>query len=581
MAGAIKGFLPGFTEGDPLLAAWDRAQDAGAYQFSSNVEQITTPTASVLNAGRSSKVERFYLEGDADVANGAMEFRLWSDGGSVLQEGDSLGVRIADGKTFTQKNGGEWQEGDDFTQTIAPAGDFMNFLAAAENVTDLGQETIAGVTFTRYAFDIDGPTFAKLIRNQTEEAMRQKGELPPGVNFELSAYYADMIGRGELWVDTDGLPLRQMLELRFPAENNQSVGANIKVDYSDFGPATTLAAGAGAATLDKLTLGTLSLDTLSTSAAKQLPAMASLLTILLSIVLCVMVIYYRRAKLLIRALSAAFITTLLVTPVLSNLRLVSFVDKQTARAAEQQAVQNERAQLSEVAAEMRSSTFDAHQDKLALAPQTSVVASQLRTAALAPAPMFAVGAEEGCMIGQERDTDCDGLTDYIEVRIGTSEIYSDTDGDLILDLMEVEGFELGGKRWFIDPTEPDSNFDGIADTLEWDVSPVHPHDTDNDDIPDIFDEDNDDDGVPDRLDLAPFSHVGRTNAFAKDNPLQLTVNNLTLDTPTFVDFQIRPSNENQLWFALNRMDRPDDLQGQIRDMDGAPEDLRLVPMLEK
>ena len=67
--------------------------------------------------------------------------------------------------------------------------------------------------------------------------------------------------------------------------------------------------------------------------------------------------------------SAAFITTLLVTPVLSNLRLVSFVDKQTARGAEQQAVQNERAQLSEVAAQMRPSTFDAHQDKLALAPQ--------------------------------------------------------------------------------------------------------------------------------------------------------------------------------------------------------------------
>ena len=361
MAGVVKGFLPGFTEADPLTAAWERAQDAGAYRFSSDVEQITTPTASVLNAGRSSKVDRFYLEGDADIANGAMEFRLWSNGGSVLQEDDSLAVRVADGKTFTKRNAGEWQEGDDFTTTIAPAGDFMNFLAAAEDVTDLGQETLAGVTFTRYAFRIDGPTFARLIRDQTQEAMRQTGELPPGVNFDISAYYADMTGRGELWVDVEGLPLRQMLELRFPEENSQSMSANIKVDYSGFGSTSTLAVGAGAGTLDKLTLGTLSLDTLSTSVARQLPAIASLLATLLTIVLCAMVIYFRRAKLLMRALSVAFIAMLLVTPILSNLRFVSFVDKQTARAAEQKAAQSERAQLSEVAAEMRSSTFDAHQ----------------------------------------------------------------------------------------------------------------------------------------------------------------------------------------------------------------------------
>ena len=71
-----------------------------------------------------------------------------------------------------------------------------------------------------------------------------------------------------------------------------------------------------------------------------------------------------------------------------------------------------------------------------------------------------------------------------------------------------------------------------------------------------------------------------TTPFGEDNALQLTINNLTLNTPTFVDFQIRPTNENQLWSALNRMDWPDDLKGQIRDVDGTPEDLLLVPMLE-
>ena len=118
-----SGFASSATSTDPLTAAWEHAQAVGAYQFSSDVEQISTPTVSVLNAGRSSKVDRFYLEGDADIANDAMEFRLWSNGGSVLQEGDSLAVRVADGKTFTKQNTGEWQEGDDFTTTIAPARD--------------------------------------------------------------------------------------------------------------------------------------------------------------------------------------------------------------------------------------------------------------------------------------------------------------------------------------------------------------------------------------------------------------------------------------------------------------------------
>ena len=170
---------------DPLAAAWARARAAGSYRFTSDVAQTTTPSASVLNAGRTSRTDQLYLEGHADAGAEALEFRLWSDSGSLLQAASSLAVRVAEGKTYTQQNGGAWQESTDFTQAIAPAGDFMSYLVAARDVTDLGRETRAGLTFTRYAFRIDGPTFALAVRQQIDAAMRQKGDVPPGVTLSL------------------------------------------------------------------------------------------------------------------------------------------------------------------------------------------------------------------------------------------------------------------------------------------------------------------------------------------------------------------------------------------------------------
>ena len=160
---------------DPITAAWERVQAAGSYHFSSDVTQTTTPSASVRNVGRRSQTDQIYLEGMADIDATAMEFRLWSGSGSLLQDGSSLAARVADGKTYTKQNEGEWQEASDFTQSLAPAGDFMSYLVAARDITDLGEETRAGLTFTRYAFTLDGPTFARSVQQQMVEAMRLEG----------------------------------------------------------------------------------------------------------------------------------------------------------------------------------------------------------------------------------------------------------------------------------------------------------------------------------------------------------------------------------------------------------------------
>ncbi len=143
-----------------------------------------------------------------------------------------------------------------------------------------------------------------------------------------------------------------------------------------------------------------------------------------------------------------------------------------------------------------------------------------------------------------------------------------------------------------------TNDDGLADTEEWGdlkANPPAPSDSDGDGIPDLFEEDNDNDGVPDRLDLAPFSKM---SSFSDLNPFQLTISNMTAGMPTFVDLQLRPQNANNLWFAGNVLDWPQDNQGQVQDVDGftyadyaaannlavAPNDsfgdLKLTPMLE-
>ena len=157
------------------------------------------------------------------------------------------------------------------------------------------------------------------------------------------------------------------------------------------------------------------------------------------------------------------------------------------------------------------------------------------------------------------------------------------------------------RTWYTNPDATDSNGDGQGDIVEWGVDAVGslratPLDTDGDGLPDLFDTDNDGDGVPDHKDLAPYTH-GAT-IYDAAAPLQLTVKNLTASTPTFVEFQLRPQDEQQLWFAYNVLDWPQDDGGQVRDVDGksyadlaaaagrtaepneANGDMKVLPMLE-
>ena len=558
---------------NPVIAAWQEAQARGAYHFDSDVTQITTPLATLTNIGRTSHQTDLHLQGETDLHAAALNLRLWSQAGSVTNPDQALEVRVADGKTMARQGDGEWKEVGDLTGPLAPGGDFLAFLAGLRDLQTLGSETRAGITFTRYRFQIDGPAVADYLRNQMEQTLQQRGELPPGMRLQSPEQYAHMNGQGEIWIDSQGLPLRQMLDVTFPPQRDEQVSGRIVTTFHTFAP------------LPATTFWRLD-DWVSTAATAA--------GLLLGFGFCLVVVTGRRSRQLYAALVTAIIFANVTGPLLQNLRIASFVDTQTARAADTEQMQSEQ-EMARTARELATApTFDPLVNPLA---DTAATANTPPLLPQAPTPEPLVKANDNT------DSDQDGLTDFLEERIGTDYNSADTDGDSINDGQEVLGFTHNGHTWYGDPFNRDSNNDGQPDTLELraDRNQDHlPDDTDDDGTPDAFDDDNDGDGVVDRFDTSPYTRLHRNDAgafFNETAPFQLQLDNLEAGKPVYVDFQLRPGNEKHLWYALNVLDWPHDVEAQFQDGDNvtyadlpnadpvanpadANGDLKLIPMLE-
>lgn len=561
-----------------VAAAWGQASNRGAYSFDADVTQITVPAATAANVGRSSRAERLLLSGRADLNVKRLDLRLWSGGGSLAEPATALELRVEDGKTMARQGGGPWRELSGVTEALAPQGDMLAYLSAVREVRDLGPEERAGRRFTRYAFALDGPALAGHLRDQLERQLHATGQLPPGARLEAAHAYARAEGEGELWIDAAGLPLRQIIDLRFPEQGGERIGARIVVDFSRFDAPRGLAA---------------------------LPADLGpiALAIALGLALTAALIAFPRSRRFAIALAVTLILALVAGPLLSSMRVRGFLDAQAAHAAEQQ----RDAAGGEMARTLRtlsaSTAFDPHAD-----PRIAPAAPALAPSSTAPVAVQAVANPNG-------DDDGDTLANAVEASIGTSSSSEDadgngvpdgrdSDGDLVDDNVEITGFTLGGRTWRGDPLNRDSNGDGMGDTQEWlgDADGDNrPDDSDGDGTPDLFDRDNDDDGVPDRLDLSPQRSARPGDAastFNVQRPLTLTLSNLTSGTLTLLDLQLRPADEHQLWFAQSVLDWPEDRRGQYQDHDGAtfadtaraagrtPDpseyngDMKLVPMLE-
>jgi hypothetical protein len=547
---------------NPLVAAWDAGRSTGSYHFRSDVVQTTTPSATVANAGRTSESQTLFMEGDSDVTATAMELTVWSDS-AVPTESNSVGLRVIDGVALQRQGAGEWEPVVTALDTIVPAGDFLAYLDAARDITALGVDTSNGAAVTGYSFRVDGPTLADGIAGQLE----QTGQLLAGSRVAVTSLYSELSGFGELWVGIDGLPVRQTMSLELPESNGESVTATVSVDFSQYGTATIPG-------VDRSSGVDWSLSALLSQHGDSLVLLAAAVATLLMLALLAHLVGFHPAPK--RSVSMLLALGLVSGALVSN-------DSATAASPE-------------------VPSYDA--SRAAAAPQQATVAAaraveQARTNdVLDPnadplvgfAPIRRAGAlQQAAPIGGQpdttSDTDLDGLTDFVEMRLGTNPDEPDSDGDGIDDEREVKGFVIGSDGcqvnnnvvcWYGDPNSADSNGDGIPDTTEW------LNDADGDGIPDMFSDDNDGDEVPDRLDPAPNTFGGET--FGEDNALDLRVDGLTTGASltTFVDFQLRPKDPERLQLNLLRIDWPADDDGQILDVNDGPadEDVRLVPMLE-
>ncbi|MBC8450428.1 MAG: hypothetical protein H8D78_22055, partial [Chloroflexi bacterium] len=541
-----------------VQAAWQRAQEADVYGFSTEIVQKTYPAPALINVGRSSRKDTIYLEGQTNLTERQMSLALWTGGGNALTRKDGVEMRIDGDRTYGRTIGGEWQEMDDLSNAFAPGNDLMSYLAGAKNVREVGTETLSlspedgevggwgdgeksphlptplspYLVFTRYAFDVDGPAFAEHLRDQLERQLREKGELPLGLTLDSSAVYRGATGQGEVWIDSRGLPLRLSVHLVYPPERNgERIEADIQTDFSHF--ARQMAAAPSF--FENPVAWTASTLGLPHTAREwqRVGRQAALVTGMLGLLL--LLIIYRKSKKVYVATVVAVIVSMVVTPLMQGHQAQTFSQRMAAQRAEHEQRQQEQEAAHEVQETLTGSDWDPHQDPLGVR-NTQYAISNIQSFGFAQdrspistiqSPISNIQSQSSTCTDDEKntDTDQDGLTDCDEkaeydtdptkkdtdgdglqdgwevLRLGTDPTAAtgfDSDGDGIGDYLEVAGFEYRGKRWYSNPNGPDTDKDGRPDFTECPERATTDGATPD---PATACRDTDNDGAPDLFDL--------------------------------------------------------------------------------
>ncbi|MCP4537165.1 MAG: LamG domain-containing protein, partial [Chloroflexi bacterium] len=527
----------------------------------------------------------------------------------------TIELKVVDGVSFGRLNAqDEWTLVENQSDFFAPGGDPLGYLNAAENIQEAGdrvQDAGSGApdldtalanpysvlrgAYSVYTFDLNGPKYARFMRDQTEEYLSRTGELPSGMELGLNDAYLNMQGHGEIWVDAEtNLPIRQIIRLEFPAEPGALnwVSADITTDFSGWEQGLTTS-NHGAVALARLRENPTALFTdpqslfpnssfLAPANVQQFAFNLGLRLLVLGLV--ALLITYRRSPQLYAAISLTVIFSMLVTPLMQSNQVYAFYERQRAEQAEheQQAAQQEHQE--QLQADISGRSFDPHQRPSFDRSTDRAVAADSLPRGEQPLDFYTRAPQTSpTASGCDSDADCDGLSDNIEMyETGTWVDDADTDDDFILDGIEVAGFilEKTGERWYLDPRNPDSNGDGLLDHMECPelvsttgtppAANAQCSDTDDDGTPDVFDFDNDGDGVPDTRDVSPDMLVGDPDTGLNDEQFSYDIANIDPGNLVFVDFELRPTNSEHLWYTGNVLDWPNgDTQGQVRRQGGS------------
>jgi hypothetical protein len=383
-----------------------------------------------------------------------------------------------------------------------------------------------------------------------------------------------MVGRGQLWVDDDGFPIRQIVDLEIPEVSAEyDVRAHVAVDFH-FNEEARARIAAGGETSEaprfKIAGVLRNLRGLPHGLRDgQLGAQPmDLACVLYLVAVWAVVALYRRRRWVYGLIAVSISVILVVSPVLQAAGIVQFHTRQA-----------------------QAAPVHALGEAIGL-PAKEAASSQQESRAPDRGPVFLPQesprvqlANPDTYCGQSstaEDEDEDGLNDAAENCLGTDPRHEDTDRDLITDTVEINGFDYGGQHWTSDPFEVDTNVDGLSDYDEWpepigaapeldDVADAW--DPDGDGVPNLWDADNDGDEVPDSLDLSPYARSAYSESFS------LNLHGGGAEDTVYVEIQVQPEDMDHLRYSTGYLDWPHDERGQLQDLDDSAEDIRLIPVL--
>ena len=349
-------------------------------------------------SGRQTKRDKLHLEGTTDLDEQLLQMTLWMNGGNVQDEETGSQIKVEGDQAYARQGMQPWQETNNFSGLFAPQNDFMAYLVAAINVQNEGVETRAGITFTRYSFDIDGPAYARHMRDQMESELQRRGELPAGVKLGVSELYSGMSGSGELWIGEDGLPLRQIMQLVFAPQEDSQTSAEVTVNFKDFNPVVTVAAAnnsPAAAVLDRMAPvipGSATPDEIIASANEAAAISATFLIALLFLgIFALILLISIRSRPIMAGLQLLLIFSMLFSPLIQGVHAAGVFDRFQARAR----AQDEQSQDSNMSEDLKT-VMDKGQ------------------------PAAAKGTVDEILNDPGTDSDSDGYTDVEEKFLGTN-----------------------------------------------------------------------------------------------------------------------------------------------------------------